>query len=1051
MAERKQDEQKKPFHEVVAAKLITLLNQGTAPWQKPWEPGQPAAVFPLNPTTGQRYKGINAIFLMAQGHDDQRWMTYKQAEAAGAQVRKGEKGTPIQYWKFDDETPKVDSQGQPVRNAQGEQEVLRVKLERPRVFHATVFNATQIDGLPPILRAEPSEQRWSAVERAEAILEASGATIKHETGNRAFYRTATDSIHLPLQSQFPNADSYYATALHELGHWTGHASRLGRDLSHPFGSEAYAKEELRAEIASMILGDELGIGHDPGQHASYVKSWVKVLENDPMEIVRAAADAEKIQRFIMSFEQIQQQENVQQPDVKVSPVQDSNSIQSVVRPDLFVSTDVQVGRLQDRLVNAGMAMGDARAAAAWRDLHAGSEVSHTVDAQAFQDAAQAAFGFVLPADWTGRVHVQAQVMAGNQAVHADLGAGQVSGFYSVHAQRAGGSFEHLQTVPTRDAAEDLSHRLGLVDAHAEMNRLDQAAKLARLKDDAMRRDPNSTDEQRDAAKEDRERTSAAVVAADPVLSARLEQLGREHEGRALIASQAETVAQPISTRQPVKGAAVGKATFLKVPYREKNEVKALGAKWDRQVQAWYVPAGVDPAAFARWSQATFEQKTVKDQGAEAMAVVPHVPHVLRGREGRQYLAVPYEDRLEAKAAGAEWDKVLKSWYVGPQADPAPLQRWVPTPLVAEQEPAMHPRDEFAEAMRGHGLVVEGDHPIMDGTKHRVPVEGGKPGAVDGFYVLYGDGHPAGRIINHKTGVDEKWKSKGYTLSTEQKAGLQAEAAANLARRAAALAVQHEQAAARVTAQLGTLQPVTEPTPYLAAKGVQVHPGAFTDRDQKTTFIPAIDANNKLWSMQYIQEDGTKRFAKDTRKEGCFHAVGGLDALTKAPAIVIGEGYATAATLSEALGFATVAAFDSGNLKAVAHAMQAKFPNKPIVIAGDDDQHLIDTLGKNPGREKMEEAAQAVGASKLLPVFAPGERDRQTAALTDFNDLATKSVLGREGVERQVRFAVQAAIDTHAVSARALEEQKLVQMQAHRKGLQPGSDEPVQQQRRAARI
>jgi hypothetical protein len=289
----------------------------------------------------------------------------------------------------------------------------------------------------------------------------------------------------------------------------------------------------------------------------------------------------------------------------------------------------------------------------------------------------------------------------------------------------------------------------------------------------------------------------------------LEQLGREHEAQALMVPQAEKVAQPISTRQPVKGAAIGKATILKVPYREKNEAKALGAKWDRQEQAWYVPAGVDPAAFARWSQATPEQKTVKDQEGEAMAAVPHV---LRGREGRQYLAVPYEDRLEAKAAGAEWDKVLKSWYVGPQADPAPLQRWVPTPLVAEQGPAMHPRDEFAEAMREHGLVVEGDHPIMDGTKHRVPVEGGKPGAVDGFYVLYGDGHPAGRIINHKSGVDEKWKSKGYVLSTEQKAGLQAEAAANLARRAAALVVQHEQAAARVTAQLGTLQSVTEPTP-----------------------------------------------------------------------------------------------------------------------------------------------------------------------------------------------------------------------------------------------
>ena len=112
--------EKKLFHELVADQLIEQLKQGTAPWQKPWAPGEPSVVFPMNPTTGHRYKGINAIFLMAQGHDDQRWMTYKQAVAAGAQVRKGEHGTPIQYWKFQEETSKTDEQGKPVLDARGE-------------------------------------------------------------------------------------------------------------------------------------------------------------------------------------------------------------------------------------------------------------------------------------------------------------------------------------------------------------------------------------------------------------------------------------------------------------------------------------------------------------------------------------------------------------------------------------------------------------------------------------------------------------------------------------------------------------------------------------------------------------------------------------------------------------------------------------------------------------------------------------------------------------------------------------------------------------------
>jgi len=728
--------------------------------------------------------------------------------------------------------------------------------------------------------------------------------------------------------------------------------------------------------------------------------------------------------------------------VEIPPVQGSADIQPVVRPDLFASTEGQVGRLQDRLVDAGMTVGDARAAAAWRDLHVGSEVSWAVDARAFQDTAQAVFGFTLPSDWTGHIHVHAQVMVGGKAVPADLSVGQGPRCYSVLGERADGSFEHLQTVPLREEAEELSHRLGLVDAHARINRLDQAAKLARLKEDAMRRNPTSSHEQRDAATEDRGRTSAAAVVADPVLSARLEQLSREQETQVSTAPRAAISAHPMSTLKPVKKATVGKASFLKVPYRQKNEAKALGAKWDRQEQAWYVPVGINPTAFARWSHAKPGQPALKEQGTEPRAAVLQK---VQEQDGRQYLAVPYEDRQEAKAAGAEWDKVLKSWYVGSQANPASLQRWVPNFLVAEQGPAMHPRDEFAEVMRDHGLMVEGDHPIMDGTKHRVPVEGGKPGAVDGFYVLFGDGHPAGRIINHKTGVDEKWKSKGYAFSIEQRAGLQAEAAANLARRAATLVTQHDQAASRVAAQLETLQPVVELTPYLAAKGVQVHPGAFTDREKRTTFIPAIDVENRIWSMQYIQEDGTKRFAKDARKEGCFHAVGGLDALARAPAIVIGEGYATAATLSEALGFATVVAFDSGNLMAVAKALQGRFPDKPIVIAGDDDRHLVDTLGKNPGREKMERAAEAVGAAKLLPVFAPGERDARPGVFTDFNDLAKKSVLGREGVERQVRFAVHAAIDKHAVEVDVPEERKLVQTQERRQSMRADGEKPQRRQ------
>ena len=127
--------------------------------------------------------------------------------------------------------------------------------------------------------------------------------IQHSQEGGAFYRPSTDTIHLPSREQFAKAAGYCTTALHELGHWTGLPNRLNRDLAHPFLSEGYAREELRAEIASLILGSELGLGYDPGQHAGYVDHWVQILTDTPTEILYAAAEAEKISEYVLGLEQ----------------------------------------------------------------------------------------------------------------------------------------------------------------------------------------------------------------------------------------------------------------------------------------------------------------------------------------------------------------------------------------------------------------------------------------------------------------------------------------------------------------------------------------------------------------------------------------------------------------------------------------------------------------------------------------------------------------------------------------------------------------------------
>ncbi len=309
------------YVEQVAAGIVKQLREGTAPWVKPWQPGE--RFMPYNPTSGNDYRGMNAVWLLSQaeakGYGDARWMTYKQAAAQDAQVQKGEKGTVVQYWKWEGDEPVRDARGKPVLDERGEPQTQRVRYERPRVWTAVVFNAEQIAGLPDA-PARPGLPEWERHEQAERILSGSGVAVRHQPGDRAFYRPSEDRIVLPERGQFASADGFYATALHELGHATGHPSRLDRDLAHPFGSDGYAREEMRAEIASMMLGGQLGIGHDPSQHVAYVASWIKVLESDPREVFRAAADAEKITRMIHSFERVRKHQAAEH-EAAAPPVQ----------------------------------------------------------------------------------------------------------------------------------------------------------------------------------------------------------------------------------------------------------------------------------------------------------------------------------------------------------------------------------------------------------------------------------------------------------------------------------------------------------------------------------------------------------------------------------------------------------------------------------------------------------------------------------------------------------------------------------------------------------
>ncbi len=293
--------EKKALFEQVAQKLIEQLEKGTSPFQKPWDDRE-EFMLPFNPTTGKAYRGMNSVWLMMHGYHDPRWLTFKQAQAGGWNVEKGAKGTLINYVKLQEKQPVKDENGKQVLDEKGNPLTRTVRLERPVITSAWVFNAENVRGIPSLETKTNPEQRWKDIKRAEDIARNSGATI-HHGGNQAFYNPAMDSITLPKKDQFPDAARYYAVLLHEMGHWSGHSSRLNRPMVARFGEEEYAREELRAEIASLMTGSQLKLGHEFGQHAAYVNSWVSILKDEPFELYRASADAQKITDYILAFEQ----------------------------------------------------------------------------------------------------------------------------------------------------------------------------------------------------------------------------------------------------------------------------------------------------------------------------------------------------------------------------------------------------------------------------------------------------------------------------------------------------------------------------------------------------------------------------------------------------------------------------------------------------------------------------------------------------------------------------------------------------------------------------
>jgi len=886
---------KTPWRQNVADEMIRHIEAGTAPWQKPWKAGV-LGDKQHNPTNDHAYSGINAMWLEMQGHSDPRWMTLRQANEVGAKVRSGEKSTQVEYWQWTERKPKLDVLGNPVLDENGKKTFSTVQLDRPKVFYANVFNAEQIDGLEPYKAPELS---FEPVEEAEKLLAAGGVEIHHDQDDKAFYQPSRDQIHLPQQAAFPDAYEYYSTALHELGHATGHSSRMNRDYG-PFGSEVYAKEELRAEMSSYMVARDLGLGHYPDRHAPYVENWLKAIKEDRNVLFQAARDAEQITQWI------------KEPEMRPALEKNAQSKRKAAKMERTQKAPSQGGKYEPELQE-------------WQDKFK-------------RDLKE----------------ISSELLVLNYLSFVSPNRAKFSETPEFDKENSNLALNELEARGITNA--DLKGLIERVE-NRENNGLG----------DVIRQEQQNRQFQEFTASEKPAQETAEEL-----------QASQDKDERSLIEDIHRTEIHPLDNGNVL---VLGFDDEDLIIFEESHH-KSMDAAHERELEL----------TNQRDNKIHLKGPGQKNLWADGYGT--KTPEISQ----RVYLAVPYSEKDQAKAAGAKWDREQKAWFAPSGADLTPLEKWKPDNQPKLDVKTVDPRKEFADELKRVGVEVKGE-PVMDGKWHRTRLaEDGKGQRNASYRAFLDGGRPNGQIKNfkiHGEGEYHKWVATGEELSKDQLAALKAEAAQK----------QHERNQERLElqkeARLKAMKmfdhgQFSADHAYLTAKNVQNH-GLLVDAKGKL-MIPAKDVNGNLWSVQSIDDKGNKRFQKNGRKFGLMHVIDPHGKLGKAGSmIIVGEGYGTLATVNDATKQPSVVAFDSSNLKAVAEALRKKYPDAEIAIAGDNDHGLENKPYGNIGLKKGQEAAQAVNGLMVAPKFSD---EQKAKGLTDWNDLANDK--GVAEVTNQIR-------------------------------------------------
>lgn len=956
----------------LANKFADLIEKNEAPWQKSWSGN---GFLPFNIKTGKEYNGMNMLNLIdiatERGYEDTRWLTFLQAGEQNAKVRAGEKGTPIMYLQTTETRKEIDKET-------GEEIVVTEKLEKPRAVWSIVFNAEQCEGLTAY---EPKKLDFNPIERAEEILNNSGAKIRHKAQDRAYYSPITDTITLPLKEQFVSSEEYYRTALHELGHWTGHSSRNNRDMSGTFGTESYAKEELVAEITSFLVGTQCGLGHEPDKNnIAYLKSWSKAIRDEPSFLYNAIKEADRAAKLILGNELELEQINISELQIKnIKEIINQADIEYASRTYVKITDDYRFDMYEYNLHEQGKS---------WKDFNVLYDATHK--------------SYYIKTgnleEWKASTSIDDNIKEIFTPNKVDLNKYYLDIDEYIMDSMVG------KPYPEK-IAEHYGFKYEKETGSFYCNSDEREKYLPWSYDFNIK--SNEDKLYLNITEKEAEKLIAYNVGFDGknyYIHKDLQDIYTDIAKEIGINNMFQNIDKKENELKATLEVNMDKnnsVTYINVPKIEKDEAKSLGAKWDKNNICWFVPADIDLSLFDKWEKVNEKDLALRK---EQMLQANNTNNkAVNQQENKYILAVPYDEKDHAKSLGAEWDKEGKFWYCK-EEEKDKFYKWdiknienkvkIDMPLNIEEE--------FLDRIKSAGVLE--NTVIADGQKHRIVVDGDKGKEQSGFYVLYSDGVANGYFMNNRTGEEIKWTSKEHSMTPEEKAEMKTLYNAKKAEREQADKILTEKAEKAIYAKFMNKEAVSEHS-YLSNKMIEPTSNIYAGQDNTIT-IPLFNVDGRLKSAQYIDENGEKRFAKNTNKVGAFHIVdGSVSDLKYAKSVVIAEGYATAASINEALNnkdIKVIAAMSANNIEHTVKAITEKYPDMNIVIAADNDlTNKVGNIGLN--------AANAVqNKYENVTVAVPKINGKEISG--DFNDIVSKNGFSKDEALKNIQKSLQTALN-----------------------------------------